>query len=93
MTAFTIGVTLLIIFNLAVGFGVFRSAAYSRNQKIAQVAFIFLLPVVGATIVWLFLREALPSLPHARENPDADRDDFKTVGMDAPGTYGSTDQY
>jgi hypothetical protein len=93
MTAFAIGVTLLIIINLAVSFGVLRSASYSRNQKIAQVAFIFLLPVAGAAIVWLFLREASPSLSPAKENPDADRDDLKTVGMDAPGSYGSPDQY
>ena len=93
MIAITIGVAFLIVINLVVCFKLIRSAAYNRNQKIAQASIVFLLPVIGATTVWLFLREAASSLPTTNEFSEADRDDLKTVGMDAPGSYGSPDQY
>jgi len=83
----------LFVINLVVCFKLFRSAAYNLNQKIVQAAMTFLLPVAGATIVWLFLREANLLLPSTNEFSEADRDDRKTVGMDAPGSYGSPDQY
>ena len=93
MTALIFGLALLVIINFVVCFELFCSDAYSLNQKIVQAALTFLFPVAGATIVWLFLREAKLSLPSTNEFSDADRDDHKTVGMDAPGSYGSPDQY
>jgi len=86
--AYVIGGIVLIAINLAVCIGLFRSYSYSRNQKIVQVLLVFLLPVAGAVAVWLFLRENTPLPP---TNTYADTDDLKTVGMDAPGSYGSPD--
>lgn len=91
MTAIALAATLLIVINVAVCLKVFRSAAYGRSQKIAQAALVFLLPIAGATIVWLFLREASPTSSPMEEHLYADRDDLKTVGKDAPGSYGSPD--
>ena len=91
MTALIIGVALLIGINLVVCFKLFRSAAYTLNQKFVQAAIVFLLPIAGATFVWLFFREAAIKLPPKNEFSEADRDDLKTVGMDAPGSYGSPD--
>ena len=43
--------------NLVVSVGVILSGTYSAQQKWAQVAIIWLLPVVGALIAWFFLLE------------------------------------
>ena len=47
----------LAIVNTVVCFRVLRSASYVPSQKFGQILMIWLVPVVGATLVWNFLRE------------------------------------
>lgn len=46
---------LLLIANLAVCLGVARSPCYTRSQKFMQIALIWLLPLLGAIGVGVFL--------------------------------------
>ena len=48
---------LLVAVNFAVSYRVLRSSAYGVGQKVAQVAIVWLLPIIGLLLVWAFLRE------------------------------------
>lgn len=59
--------------NLFVSLAVLRSEVLEPEQKIAQLALVWLLPVVGAILAWLVLRD--DRQPRRGENPHADRHD------------------
>jgi hypothetical protein len=47
----------LLALNIFVSFGVARSAEYEPSQKVAQLALVWLLPIVGALVAHHILRE------------------------------------
>lgn len=49
---------LLAIANAAISVVVLRSSAYEPRQKALQLGLLWLVPLVGAYVVWMFLREA-----------------------------------
>jgi hypothetical protein len=78
----------LAVANARVTLLVARSPAYTRGQKTAQIFCIWLLPLLGVVVAWVILKDDIADRP---ENPHADDDDFKTIGSDARGSYGSPD--
>jgi hypothetical protein len=50
-------ITAVLLLDLAVGIAVARSDLYEPRQKRFQYLLIGLVPVIGALIVWFFLRE------------------------------------
>lgn len=46
----------IVAFQLWVSYRVFRSKYYEREQKSAQLAFIWMLPALGAVIAFMMLR-------------------------------------
>jgi hypothetical protein len=48
----------IVVFQIWLTITVFRSPAYEREQKIRQAQLIWLLPIVGATLVFTVLRES-----------------------------------
>ena len=71
--AFTlILVASLFVANGFVTYRLLKSESYEAIQKGFQVAIIWLLPVIGAYVVWQFLRPATASnLPTAEHNDEA----------------------
>ncbi len=53
-----VGVLAVVVFQIWLTVSVFRSSAYEREQKIRQAQLIWLLPVIGATLVFSVLRES-----------------------------------
>jgi len=49
----------LLIANVVASFHAVRYSGSSRGQKIAQLVFLWLLPIIGAIFVFLFTREDL----------------------------------
>lgn len=47
----------LVAANLVVTSAVARSVSHDKNQKIFQLLFVWLVPVIGAFFVWYFLKE------------------------------------
>ena len=47
----------VVVFQIWLTITVFRSPAYEREQKIRQAQLIWLLPIIGATLVFTVLRE------------------------------------
>jgi len=53
-----VGIIGVVAFQIWLTVCVFRSPAYEREQKIRQAQLIWLLPVIGATLVFSVLRES-----------------------------------
>ncbi|MDR6427325.1 hypothetical protein J2738_003480 [Variovorax paradoxus] len=53
----------LLVYDVYVVTLVLRSDAFGRSQKLAQIALVLLLPVIGAAIVHWFAREGVAPLP------------------------------
>jgi hypothetical protein len=45
------------LLNILVSIGIIFSAAYATGQKVMQLCLVWLVPLLGAFIVWCFLRE------------------------------------
>jgi hypothetical protein len=54
--ALTMAVLVLTVFNAMVTFLVARADCYNRNQKLAQSSVVWVLPIVGAIIIFAVLR-------------------------------------
>ena len=48
---------ILVIANFVVSFRLFQSTSYSTNQKLGQTVIIWLIPVLGASLIWNFLHD------------------------------------
>ncbi len=59
---------LVVGFQLWVSYRVVRADIYERDQKSAQLWFIWLLPALGAVIAFFVLRDADPSLPPPQQD-------------------------
>jgi hypothetical protein len=77
---FSAAVAVLAVLNANVCVAVARSAVYSHHQKVAQFALIWLVPVIGALIVWLVLRQAA-----AERRPDHYADPIGAAGSYSQG--------
>lgn len=65
-------VALLFVANGFVTFRLLKSESYEASQKCFQVAIVWLIPIIGAYVVWQFLRPATASnLPSAEHNDEA----------------------
>jgi hypothetical protein len=63
----------VVAFNTGVSVAVVRSGLYSRSQVFAQAALVWLLPLVGALVVALFLWSQAKAAPGKSAGEDADR--------------------
>ena len=49
-------VIVLVFFDAYVSWLVVKSASFSRKQKLAQVAIVYVIPILGGALVWSFLK-------------------------------------
>lgn len=80
--AITMIVVFVVLANVVVMRAVIRSDLFDRKQKILQVVFIWLVPVLGATLCWYMARE--PKSRGKRLSNDAGEE----IGVD-PGRHES----
>lgn len=64
---------LVLAFQAWVSFRVMRTDVYERQQKSAQLTFIWMLPVLGAVIAFYVLREADPDPRQAQRQTEQRR--------------------
>lgn len=88
LLVFTSGALLFTTLNVVVSVLVARAPVYTKSQKTAQIFGIWLVPIAGVLVAWLFLKENDPG-PFA--NPHPDTDDLKTIGIDPPNSLGHHD--
>jgi len=55
--AFLVFGFLLVAANAVVSFQLSRSTSYDSTQKIGQIMMVWLIPVIGASLVWYFLHD------------------------------------
>lgn len=80
-----VGLAAVLVYQAWVSSQVMAAVEYERAQKQLQLAMIWLLPVVGAILVYVFLRssrEPLPAGSGSMEKPDADSDADVTDVLD-----------
>jgi hypothetical protein len=58
MIAAYIVISMLVIANVAVTLSIWRADEYTRNQRFAQAAVVWLLPFVGSAVVYGVLRSS-----------------------------------
>jgi hypothetical protein len=63
----------IVAFNAGVSVAVVRSGLYTRSQVAAQAALVWLLPLLGAIVVGLFLWSQSQAERHDLNGEDADR--------------------
>lgn len=56
--ALSVAVLILIIANVAVTMSIARTDVYTPNQKLAQLAIVWLLPILGAALIYAVLRSS-----------------------------------
>ena len=61
---------IVMAFQLWVSYRVWRTDLYEREQKKAQLTFIWMLPALGAIIAFYVLKDADPMLPRDDSNTE-----------------------
>lgn len=73
-----------IVLNIHVGRRVMASSFYEAHQKKIQIAFLWLLPLFGIILVWIFLCPERPKREAEPECPDDDlAENLEDVGSAA----------
>lgn len=57
VAALLLFLAVLVAANLVVTSAVARSVSYDKNQRMLQILFVWLAPVIGAFLAWHFLKE------------------------------------
>ena len=52
---------IIVLINTYISIGAIRNSFYERNQKIAHLMMIWLIPILGALIIWRFVSEVEPN--------------------------------